>query len=190
MPQKPDFNALINERAKKVARLIEQELPRLVAKEARDHFRDNFRQGGFVNGGLHKWADVKRRDPNSGWYGFEYKGEKRTSYKFKRDKATGKTVKDKKQKKLNFSPTATQRPVLLSKRGELMRSIDAHPGNGEVIVTSDKPYAAIHNEGGTIKVFGKHPVKLPKRQFIGESRELDEKIINLAEQEIDRILKQ
>ena len=130
MPQTPDVTEMIGQRLKQAVRLIEYDLPRMVGKTARDHFRDNFRQGGFVNGGLHRWKDVKRRDPDSKWYGFEYKAEKRTSYKFKRDPKTGRTRKADKQKQLNFSPTATRRPVLLSKRLELMRSITSRPGRG------------------------------------------------------------
>lgn len=189
MPQTPDIHTLISERLRKAVRLIETDLPRIVGKVARDHYQDNFRKGGFVDGGLHPWKDVKRRDAKSEWYGFEYRGEKRTSYKFKRDPKTGKTRRTEKQAKLNYSPTATTRPVLLSKRMELMRSITNHSGRGQAVITSDKPYAAVHNDGGTIKVFGKHPVRLPQRQFIGESRELNQQIMQLAAQELDRILK-
>lgn len=187
---KPNITDEITSRLQKAVHLIEHDLPRMVGKAARDHYQDNFRLGGFVDGGLHQWQDVKRRDPASPWYGFEYKAEKRTSYKYKRDPATGKTRKADKQKPLNFSPTATARPVLLSKQMGLMRSIVSRPGKGAVSICSDKPYAVVHNEGGTIKVFGKHPVKLPKRQFIGESRELNEKITQLARQELDTIFKQ
>lgn len=189
MAQTSNIDTLISDRLRKAVRLIETGLPRMVGKVARDHYRENFRRGGFLNGGLHPWKDVKRRDSGSKWYGFEYKAEKRTSYKFKRDTKTGKTRKAKKQARLNYSPTATTRPVLLSKRMELMRSITNHNGRGQTVITSDKPYAALQNQGGTIKVFGKHPAKVPARPFVGESRELNEQIIRLATQELDRILK-
>ena len=190
MPQTPDVTEMIGQRLKQAVRLIEYDLPRMVGKTARDHFRDNFRQGGFVNGGLHRWKDVKRRDPDSKWYGFEYKAEKRTSYKFKRDSKTGRTRKADKQKQLNFSPTATRRPVLLSKRLELMRSITSRPGRGWVAITTDKPYAGVQNHGGIIKVFGKHPVKLPARPFIGASRDLENEVTRLVRKELDRVFKQ
>lgn len=67
MPQTPDIHTLIIERLRKAVRLIETDLPRMVGKVARDHYQDNFRKGGFVNGGLHPWKDVKRRDAQSGW---------------------------------------------------------------------------------------------------------------------------
>ena len=49
MPQTPDITEMIGQRLKQAVRLIEYDLPRMVGKTARDHFRDNFRQGGFVN---------------------------------------------------------------------------------------------------------------------------------------------
>ncbi len=149
------------------------DITRGVAKLAEDHFKENFRQGGFVNGGLHKWKDVKRRDPASGWYGFSYKGEKRTHYSFTRDSATGKTRKSKSQKKLNFSPTATQRTVLTSRRNYLMNSTKGRVRGETVVISNSAPHAKIHNEGGIFKVFGKRSARMPKRQFIGESKELN-----------------
>ena len=175
---------------KELARLLSDTLPREVGKIARDHFRENFIREGFVDGGLRKWKDVKRRNPRSPWYGFEYKGERRTSYRYKRDSKTGKTYKDKKQKRLNFSQTATQRPPLRSKRNELMRSIRVlHARDAQVSVGTDLPYAQVQNDGGVIKVFGKHPVRLSRRQFIGPSIELDAKVTRLVNLEIKRLFR-
>jgi phage gpG-like protein len=56
-----------------------------------------------------------------------------------------------------------------------------------VIITSDKPYAQIHNEGGEAKIFGKKVYRMPKRQFIGPSYELDEKILKKIDYEIMKI---
>ena len=52
---------------------------------------------------------------------------------------------------------------------------------------SDLPYAAVHNEGGYIKIFGKTIRKLPKRQFLGESRELMDELQKKYLADIDRI---
>ena len=149
-------------------------LPIVIGKTAVDHFRENFTRQGFVNNGLQKWPDVKRRDPRSPWYGFDYKGEKRAEYRFARDRKTGKTKAA--AQKLNFSAAATKRDVLTSQRKELYNNIRYAPQAGGVAIISDLPYSKVHNEGGTIKVFGKHPARLPKRQFIGESKELSAKI--------------
>lgn len=166
---------------------MRSEIPRAAAIEAKEHFRDNFRKGGFVNNGLQKWPDVKRRDPTSSWYGFEYKGDKRTYYKFSRDRKTGKTYKSSTQKKLNYSPTATSRSVLTSKRNYLMNSVNATGNNGRIIVFSNAPHAQLHNEGGQFRVFGKATATMPKRQFIGPSKELNDKVELLIINQIDKI---
>lgn len=187
MPNNPDIQKEIDRLTHLANQWVKHDLPRLVGKTAVDHFKENFDKEGFVDGGLQKWPDVKRRDSSSPWYGFDYIGEKRTSYAFKRDRKTGKTYKASKQKKLNFSKAATARKILNSSTNDLCRSITYNVSGGNVIITSDKPYAEVHNTGGTIKVFGKHPVKLPKRQFIGESHELTQKIDDIIDKGLDKI---
>lgn len=170
-------------------RAVNHELPRRIGKQAREQFEDNFRLGGFLNGGLKKWPDVKRRNPDSRWYGFEYVGDRRTSYAFSRDSKTGKTYKSESQQRLNYSPSATRRAVLTSKRNYLMNSLTDHPAKGQVSIASDAPHAQIHNEGGTFKVFGKHSATMPPRQFMGPSAELDAKVEAEINRMFDRIFK-
>jgi phage gpG-like protein len=50
------------------------------------------------------------------------------------------------------------------------------------------PYSAVHNEGGQAKVFGKYSFTMPKRQFMGESRELNNKIVKQLDEDITKIL--
>ncbi len=45
---------------KEVENLISRKLPVAAGKYAKQHFQDNFRQGGFVDGGLHPWPPAKR----------------------------------------------------------------------------------------------------------------------------------
>ena len=79
------------------------------------------------------------------------------------------------------------RKTLTGRTGDLGRSIKMKPAPGKVTIYSDVPYAAVHNEGlraGRGKGF-----TMPRRQFMGESRELTQKITKLIETEIGRILK-
>ncbi|RGP09281.1 phage virion morphogenesis protein [Parabacteroides gordonii] len=171
--QNPDIEKIIIRQVKKANRWCKEKLPDLVGKEAVKHFKDNFRQEGFVDNGLLKWKDVKRRDPQSAWYGFDYKGEKRADHPVKYGKK-GKRLKD--QKKLNFSRAATRRKILTGNTLELQDSIRYIKAPGQATITSDKPYASVQNNGGPIKVFGKKTVQLQARPFIGDSKELNEKI--------------
>jgi len=122
----------------------------MVGVTARDHFKQNFIEGGFVNGGLQKWQPSKRLSSTS-------------------KKA------DKKNK------------TLLSGRNHLYNSVLHVPAEYEVRIINEVPYAAVHNEGlraGRGKGF-----TMPKRQFIGESQELTQKVNHLIETELTNILK-
>jgi len=75
---------------------------------------------------------------------------------------------------------------LLSGKNHLFSSIQSVPAEGEVRIVNTLPYAAVHNEGlqaGRGKGF-----TMPKRQFIGESKELNEKIEKLIDTELSKIL--
>ena len=138
-------------------------IAREIGNEAVRHFKDNFRQEGFVDNGIHKWKEVKRRD-----------GQRRLK------------GKGKPKQKTNFSQAATQRKILTGSSGELQDSLSykvnsASGANVSVSITSDKPYAVVQNEGGPIKVFGKASTILPARPFVGHSKELDGKIEEIVQ---------
>lgn len=108
---------------------------------------------------------------------------------------------------------------LLTYSGELGDSIDFRVEGDTVIISSDKQYAQIHNEGGIITVtdkmkkffWAKHyeaaeagaddiasqfknlalakQIKIEKRQFIGNSEVLNQAITNKLSRELDKIFK-
>ena len=45
---------------KALEKLMRREMPVIAGRMAQEHFQNNFRQGGFVNGGLHPWPKAKR----------------------------------------------------------------------------------------------------------------------------------
>ena len=98
-------------------------------------------------------------------------------------------VRAKKQRKLNFSRAATKRGILIGPGADLMNSIRVVESSPvRIAVGTDLPYAGVHNEGGTIRIFGKKKVKVARRQFIGESRELLEELEKTMLERIDRIV--
>ena len=169
---------IIEKITEEVEVFLKNDLPRIVAKDAVDEFRENFDREGFRNNGIQRWPEVKRRMPNSPWYGFQYKVERRSP-------------KDRKKKgqkrKLNYSAKYTKYPILrvTSNLYRSVRSFEESPQRVEI--GSDLPYAQVHNDGGFIKVFGKAKVKLPKRQFVGESRELMDHLEKILIQKIDNL---
>lgn len=81
---------------------------------------------------------------------------------------------------------AAGRHKILTSSGNLGRSIQATPGDGYVTVYSDLPYAEAHNEG-TNNAGRRHNVRIPQRQFMGESKELTEAIEKKIKEEIDKV---
>jgi phage gpG-like protein len=76
--------------------------------------------------------------------------------------------------------TAAGRRILFGETRNLSRSIDYEAQKGRVVVYSDVHYAPYHNEGTD---------KLPKRQFIGDSAELDQLVISELERKLKNIIK-
>lgn len=183
----------ISEIKREVKRFLKNDLPRIAGKMAVDEFRENFVREGFRNNGVTPWPEVKRRMSDSPWHGFQYKGERRTSIRIKKDKKKGKYVRSKNQRKLNFSQAATERRILVGPGSNLMNSVKVRKATSErVAIGSDLPYAEVHNEGGNIRVFGKKKVKIPQRKFIGESRELleelDKKFMECIDDIVDSVV--
>ena len=145
---------------------VERDLPDAVGVEAVNYYKSSFDNEAWEG---NKWPDVKRRDPNSPWYGFEYQAQ------------TG--------GKKNFKPTRTTAKILHGENEELRKAITYRKKPGKVIVSNEKSYATVHNNGETAKVFGKHSFKMPKRQFIGNSDKLNNNIRDKIQRDVENILK-
>ena len=76
---------------------------------------------------------------------------------------------------------------ILTGEGHLRDSIEWEADYNKVEISSDKVYAQIHNEGGQAGRNGS--ATIPKRQFMGPSKALDDKISNMLDQQLDRIFK-
>ncbi len=76
---------------------------------------------------------------------------------------------------------------VLSKTGDLKNSIVHRVEGNTVIISSDLPYSQIHNEGLEGKAWGKHKFVMKKRQFIGESPELFNKLQKEIEKDLAKV---
>ncbi|MCI6278224.1 MAG: phage virion morphogenesis protein [Bacteroidales bacterium] len=119
----------------------------LVGTEAVEHFRRSFEEEGFTDAKLNPWQDVKRRDPDSPWYGH-----------------SGQTGK--------FSEARTTAKILTGETGHLRASFKYVPTANGVRVQNTAPYAAVHQYGLPAKVYGKKPFTMPRRPFMGDSQAL------------------
>lgn len=59
------FEALVKAKQREIRDAIHRRLPVKIGRMATDHFQDNFRRGGYVDGGLHPWP-VTRRQQSGG----------------------------------------------------------------------------------------------------------------------------
>lgn len=157
---------------------LQNEAPIVIGTEAVNHFKESFENQGFTDERLEKWEDVKRRDPSSSWYGFKYGST--TTRPGKAQRRSGGST--------NYSPAATQRPILSGETQELMNSIRWNKIPNGARITAGTAYAKLINEGGPMKVFGKGGAKMPKRQFMGKSSSLFRKIEAELMRDIKNIL--
>ena len=77
--------------------------------------------------------------------------------------------------------------TLLSRRDHLYKSISKKTEPAKAIVYTEVPYAKAHNEG-TSTAGRKHNVRIPKRQFMGESKQLNSKFKKVIVDELEKIL--
>jgi phage gpG-like protein len=156
---------LLAQKSKEIIRYVQQDAPRIIAKFAKDHAREAFANEGYTDVTLEPWKIPQRRKPEKAKIG------KRGNI-LKRGQSASYT-----------------RPTLVGETRELRNSIRALVKNkNEVEIGSDKPYAKAHNYG-TDNAGRKQNVKLPKRQFIGHSQQLQGRIIAKFERDINNLLK-
>ncbi len=145
------FNSDINKHQQKLAKYIAKDAPRHIGKIAVDHYKENFNQEGFINGGLQKWREVKRRQPPI---------------------------------KKGVSGT---RKILHGETLDLMNSLQYRAEPARTVIFSDVEYFAVHQEGLRAGRKGAE-FDMPKRQIVGDSRELTFKINNRLESDFKRII--
>lgn len=151
---------------------VNSNLPRRIGNAAVNMTNRNFRDAGWRDGGLKPWKTTRRQQG--------------------------------KGKDSQYLP-------LHSRREHLSRSTQYKiTGPGEVTVSNPVPYAWVHNYGfdGTVRVgahkrkilkkgrkrarryavraYSRH-MRIPRRQFMGRSRELNERITELVNETIERI---
>lgn len=123
----------------------------LMAGLAIEHFRDSFHREGFVDKVVNPWQEVKRRQPDSPWYGH-----------------SGQTGK--------YSQARTTAPILSGETGHLANAFEYVPTERGVTIRNTATYAAVHQYGLPAKVYGKTPFRMPKRPFMGQSEKLSGEI--------------
>lgn len=147
-------------------KFLQDDALRIVETEALNHFNNSFTYQGFTDKNLVKWP--KRKVPKRNGKPITGKALERW-----REKDEGRAI-------LVGQSTDT-------KGVHLKDSITSEITPGRVGIVVDKPYAQVHNDG--LKAGRPPGFTMPKRQFIGPSEKLEQKIQAKFEKEITKLIK-
>lgn len=194
---------------KEIEQFISRKLPVVAGKYAKQHFQDNFRQGGFVNGGLHPWPPAKRLSSGESGADSQYK--------------TLMSSRNHLFSSINYTPGIAKVTIF---NDVVYAAIHNEGGTVHPKITpkmrrfawakyyelKDKQKGAQKprkgQKNGTSQSAGDHPdsgeaekwkrlaltkkealtINIPQRQFMGQSAELDAKISAYVEKEVLRII--
>ena len=201
-----EFANLIRSKRNELDSLMRHNMPVIAGRMAKDHFQDNFRKGGFVNGGLHPWKPARRLasgDPSANSnYGTLLSGRNHlfSSIKYSPGDYRVRVANNVKYAPLHnwggvATPTVTDRmrrfawAMFYKSSGKTEK---ANAGQKK----HQKQRAGTQSENTQAQFWKrlaltkkpKLKVKIPQRQFLGESIELSDGIATRTENEIRKIL--
>lgn len=205
-----EFSNLIKAKRKELDDLMKRKMPVLAGRMAKDHYQDNFRQEGFVNNGLRPWKKAKRLSSGGKDAASKY-GTLLSSrdHLFSSVKYVPGDYRVKVSDDLIYAPvhnwggtvTPTVTPQMRrfawakyyeasgkaqkAAKGKGKGKKKGSAGKGKEQVESQE---ASRWKGLALTKKKKLRIRMPKRQFIGESRELSDKIAEKTEKEIRNIL--
>lgn len=195
-----EFNQEIKKKKKELDDLFRHKMPIHAGRLAKDHYQENFRKGGFMNGGLKRWKKARRlssggKDAGSN-YGTLLSGRNLLYGSIKYVPSDGRV---KVSNDIIYAPAhnwgGTLHPTVTPKmrRFAWAKYYQAGGGakkgaEGKEKGKTDDPPEAIQWKKLALTKKKKLRIKMPQRQFIGESKELDEKIAGKTETEIRKIL--
>lgn len=192
------FERLVEQLKQKVEVELNDRLPRKVGVIAVQHFRQNFRDSGFMDGGLKPWQKSKR----------ELSGKKDASSRYKTLTSARNHLMSSTQAVAGRAQVSIENPVPYAQLHNEGGSLSTNPtitpqmrkfawamvyklsgkrrgkgGKGKKRRKTKKKEAPLSEEAQKWKALAltkkkrlNIKVKMPKRQFMGESKELTEKV--------------
>ncbi len=176
-------------RTAEIEKYVRETFPRKAQKVAVDHFRENFQQGGFVDGGLHPWPEPQRRKKKKPTVASQYKtllSGRNNLYESVRGRAEdGRAVisTDVEYAAIHNEGGTINHPISRNMR---VKAYETHiKKKGGQHRTSNSMW-----KGLALTKRTSYTIKMPKRQFIGNSKELDDKLLAMAEKDLQQIINQ
>lgn len=198
-----EFAQLIKQKGNELSTFMQDKMPVIAGRLAKDHYQDNFRKGGFVDKGLKKWPAAKRLGSGgksaASNYGTLLSGRNHlfSSVSYTPGKARVRVY--------NGAPYAsthnygeTVEPTVTPKMRRFAWAKYYEAGGGKKKAGKGKrkgknAAASESDEAQFWKNFAltkkkKLSIKMPERKFLGESEALNNKIIEKQDNEIRKIL--
>jgi phage gpG-like protein len=191
-----EYRDLLNRHARDIENLARTRMPVIIGQMAVSHFKNNFRQSGFVNNGLHAWMPSKRigtgNSANSN-YKTLLSGRNHLMNSIRYIPGDAKvTVSNSVEYATihNEGGTFYSHPAVTRKMrkfawAKFYEIMGGRPAAGTPIPAAAQKWRGL---ALTKKTNLNIRIVMPKRQFIGDSKELNDKIAEKFETEMTRIL--
>lgn len=196
----------LKNKAGEVENLMRRKLPVIVGRMAKDHYQENFRKGGFQNRGLRKWPVTRRQTSGiagaDGQYGplLSRRNHLFASIKYVPSDYRVTVSNDLPYAPVHnwggqVNPTVTPRmrrfawAMYYNAQGGKKKATGGKrkPKKGKSAPKVETPSAQFW-KGMALTKKKKLQVRIPQRQFIGESQELNQRINERIENELNQIL--
>ncbi len=196
----------LKNKAGEVENLMRRKLPVIVGRMAKDHYQENFRKGGFQNRGLRKWSVTRRQTSGitgaDGQYGplLSRRNHLFASIKYVPSDYRVTVSNDLPYAPVHnwggqVNPTVTPRmrrfawAMYYNAQGGKKKATGGKrkPKKGKSAPKVETPSAQFW-KGMALTKKKKLHVRIPQRQFIGESQELNQRINERIESELNQIL--
>jgi phage gpG-like protein len=191
-----EYRDLLNRHARDIENLARTKMPVIIGQMAVSHFKNNFRQSGFVNNGLQAWTPAKRIGKNNyagNNYGTLLSGRNHLMNSIRYIPGDAKVTVGNSVEYATihneggtfYSHPAVTRKMRKFAWAKFYEIMGGRPAAGTPIPVDAQKW---RNLALTKKNKLNIKVVMPKRQFIGDSKELNDKIANKFETEIAKIL--
>lgn len=197
-----EFNRLLAQKRRELDNLMRRKLPVKVGNMAKSHYQDNIRERqGFLNNGVKKWDKTKRQQSGSVSAAANYGAlQSSRNYLYGSIKYTPSDYRVKVANDLVYAPThnwgGTVSPNVTQKMRKFawanyfkeagIQKTDSKETKKDK--ADDAPEKANKWKRLALTKKTKLNIKIPQRQFLGESKELNDEIRKTMDSEIRNIL--
>jgi len=196
------FKALMDSKSAQINKYIDHDLPIHVGKIAVDHYQDNFRKGGFVDETLQKWQPSKRllTKTQGAQYGTLMSSRQELFNSISYIPGEGRVTirSDKPYSKIHNEGGTINQNITITPKMRRFAWAMYYKNGGETVPSGEEgTVGKAKGMGGadvwkglalTKKTMLTRTIVIPRRQFIGQSIELNKKFQARFKTDLEKIL--